>query len=237
MIPVSNFNLLTLNPWAYWNMTVKTGLFQDSAGTTPVAADGDPVGFVRDLSRNRRHLLQTTDAKRPTFRSSIVGTRGACEFSAHFLQYIAESIPTIDMFIYAVARSTSVDSTNRGVVACFHGVNNNGSKVYQASNNSWRANTVPTSTIVSGGTVVSGDVVVLGYHAKSDTRQFRVDRRYGDQTVAGTSTAEPVRIGQFNNDDETNPFIGHIMEVALFAGGVNRSAFDRLMQFGMSRWG
>ncbi|MBI1179114.1 MAG: hypothetical protein GC201_01050 [Alphaproteobacteria bacterium] len=47
-----------------------TTLFQDSAGTVPVAADGDPVGKMLDKSGNGRHLTAAADAARPTFHTS-----------------------------------------------------------------------------------------------------------------------------------------------------------------------
>jgi hypothetical protein len=44
-------------------------LFQDSAGTTPVTAAGQPVGRMLDLSGNGHHATQTTAGKRPTYQT------------------------------------------------------------------------------------------------------------------------------------------------------------------------
>ena len=46
-----------------------TTLFQDSAGTIPVTANGDPVGLMRDKSGRNCHARQTVSAKRPTYRT------------------------------------------------------------------------------------------------------------------------------------------------------------------------
>lgn len=46
-----------------------SSLFQDSAGTTPVTADGDPVGRISDLSGNANHFTSSGSA-RPTYRTS-----------------------------------------------------------------------------------------------------------------------------------------------------------------------
>lgn len=43
-----------------------TTLFQDSAGTTPVTAVGQPVGRILDKSGQGNHAFQTTPASRPT---------------------------------------------------------------------------------------------------------------------------------------------------------------------------
>lgn len=48
-------------------------MFQDSAGTTPVTAAGDPVGLWQDKSGNGHHLVQTTDANRPILRQDAQG--------------------------------------------------------------------------------------------------------------------------------------------------------------------
>lgn len=45
-------------------------LWQDSARTTPVTADGDPVGCIDDKSGNGKHLTQATAGKRPQYKTS-----------------------------------------------------------------------------------------------------------------------------------------------------------------------
>jgi len=42
-------------------------LFQDAAGTTPVTADGDPVGLMLDKSGNGNHASQSVAARRPIY--------------------------------------------------------------------------------------------------------------------------------------------------------------------------
>lgn len=53
-------------------------LFQDSAGTIPVTADGDPVGLMLDLSGNGNHASQSTTASKPTYHTD--GGRGWLHF-------------------------------------------------------------------------------------------------------------------------------------------------------------
>jgi len=47
-------------------------LFKDAAGTTPVTADGDPVGLMLDQSGNDNHATQSVSASRPIYRTDGV---------------------------------------------------------------------------------------------------------------------------------------------------------------------
>ena len=53
----------------WWDVADMSTLFQDSAGTSPVTAAGQPVGRINDKSGNGNHLLQATGAVRPMLRS------------------------------------------------------------------------------------------------------------------------------------------------------------------------
>ena len=54
--------------WWYDPSDLST-LFQDSAGTMPVTADNQPVRLMLDKSGNNNHMLSTTDAKRPVYKT------------------------------------------------------------------------------------------------------------------------------------------------------------------------
>jgi hypothetical protein len=54
---------------AWYDPSDVATLAQDSAGTTPVTADGDPVGRMLDKSGNGWHLTQATSGNRPTYRT------------------------------------------------------------------------------------------------------------------------------------------------------------------------
>ncbi len=47
-------------------------LYQDSAGTTPVTGDGQPVGYMEDLSGNGNHATQDTASYKPLYRTDGV---------------------------------------------------------------------------------------------------------------------------------------------------------------------
>lgn len=58
---------LTLTGW--WDPSDISTLWQDTAGTTPVTADGDPVARIDDKSGNGRNLTQSTSTARPLYKT------------------------------------------------------------------------------------------------------------------------------------------------------------------------
>jgi len=79
---VGQFDPLTLfaggEQGAWYAPSDLSTLFQDSAGTTPVTADGQPVGLALDKSGNGNHASQATATARPLYRTD--GTRHWLEF-------------------------------------------------------------------------------------------------------------------------------------------------------------
>jgi len=59
-------------------------MFQDSAGTTPVTADGQPVGLILDKSGRNNHASQATAAKRPIYKERINLVSYSENITAHF---------------------------------------------------------------------------------------------------------------------------------------------------------
>lgn len=99
---------------AWYDPSDLSTLFQDSAGTTPVTASGQPVGKMNDKSGNGLHMLQATSAKRPTYTTSG---------GLHFLDFdgtddamsVASVVPGADKAqIFAGVRK---DSDTGGIIA------------------------------------------------------------------------------------------------------------------------
>lgn len=66
------FSPSQVSDMAYWYDASNLGsLWQDAARTTPVVADGDPVGAWDDLSGNDYHVTQGTAGNRPTYKTAV----------------------------------------------------------------------------------------------------------------------------------------------------------------------
>lgn len=72
--------LPALTATRFLHLMANAGLYQDSAGTTPAVADGDPVGLWLDQSGEVVSHFTTTAAQRPTLRTNFVGSLPAIQF-------------------------------------------------------------------------------------------------------------------------------------------------------------
>lgn len=69
-------NTSTLDPstlphlQAWYDPSDLSTMFQDTAGTTPITADGQAVARINDKSGNGNHLMQSTAGQRPLYKTS-----------------------------------------------------------------------------------------------------------------------------------------------------------------------
>lgn len=59
-----------LSPFAWYDPSDVSTLFQDAAGTTPITASGQPVRRMNDISGNGFHLIAPSDPARPTYQTA-----------------------------------------------------------------------------------------------------------------------------------------------------------------------
>jgi hypothetical protein len=98
---------------AWYDPSDISTLFQDAAGTTPVTADGDPVGLVLDKSGNGYHAFQTVSAKRLIYRTD--GTLHWLENSGtgQFLETPAIDFTGTDKITAVVGLKKDLDEVSR----------------------------------------------------------------------------------------------------------------------------
>jgi hypothetical protein len=123
---------------AWYDPSDLTTLFQDSAGTIPVTADGDPVGLMQDKSGNGYNATQTVSGSRPIYRTN--GTLSWLEGNGSY--FMDHTVPTpglnefLHVFAYeAVGTSSMAPSLNWG-----SGINS----TYPGMTAQNRANSAPT---------------------------------------------------------------------------------------------
>lgn len=93
-------------------------LFQDSAGTTPVTAAGQPVGRMLDKSGRGNHATQPTAASRPIFsrhpttglRNQLTHTQELDNPAAGFWTRIGATVSVVGTAFKVVGNAAAVDS-------------------------------------------------------------------------------------------------------------------------------
>lgn len=103
-------------------------LFKDTAGTTPVTADGDSVALVLDKSGNGKHLVQATGTSQPKYKTSgrlswllfdgtddSYATNAAIDFSASDEMFVGVGVyKAVDGINAELAELSATRATNAG---------------------------------------------------------------------------------------------------------------------------
>jgi hypothetical protein len=78
----ASFNPLTIPGLALWlDASDAATLFQDAAGTTPAAADGDPVGYWGDKSGAGRNAIQATANRKASLQTAELNGKSTVQFA------------------------------------------------------------------------------------------------------------------------------------------------------------
>ena len=188
-------------------------LWQDAAGTTPVTADGDPVGKMEDKSGNGNHMTQSVLAERPTYK-----TAGGL----HYLDLTTAAVGMDYTFTPPATLTQSLGYDTNGDTAglvfgrkaastYFAGVFASG------SSSTALADTVSGYSFVSlhvDGTVFSGTTRGDIY---TDINGKKVDIfEYGTDAASRT-----FNFGNWNNGDATNSLTGHLYAHVLSEGSLS----------------
>ena len=101
---------------AVW-LKSESGLFQDSAGTTPATANDDPVGLWQDQSGAGNHVTQATAGARPLLKTAVQngrntvrfdGTNDSLAFSAAGLA-LCQNQGAFSMWVVCMSSSSATD--------------------------------------------------------------------------------------------------------------------------------
>lgn len=213
---------------AWYDISELTTLYQDSAGTIPVTAVGDPVGRVLDRSGEGHHLIQTTSTKRPLLGLS----NGKYYLDFDGVDDALISVDTLDLTatkLMTTAMGLSRDTTTTADVALEHGI---GGTSPQAMTITGASGSTGLAAIMRGPTgspqstvAASGLVTTEAFFDRSQaTVAAQVTQRINGSAVTNTSSSTVVPTTSFFGDyniyvgarnQVTNPFDGRIYQIVI----------------------
>lgn len=178
-------------------------MFQDSAGTTPVTATGQPVGLIRDKSGRGNHASQVTTTNRPVLQQDAYGR--------YYLQFdgVDDFLATGSINFSSTDKTTNItgvyrsDDTGRIVFELSANTNsNNGSFSFISGSNAgftwghWaRGDAVVNSGQIAGVSNAAPDLAVI-----SATHDIAGDRsRLWRNGAKGTDGTADKGAGNFGN--------------------------------------
>ena len=205
---------------------VPASLWQDSARTTRVTADADPVGAWDDLSGNGNNVIQATAGSRPTFKQNIQGGKPIIRFDAvdDFLGGDpSDFTPTT---IYAVVQTAS-SALGRVV----DGGSGNDGILVQSSLYAARFGSASNRTIADVGAAFHVLGAVSG--APALTIYDGVETSTGNTEAFASFSV--FKVGAFSAG--TQPFAGDIAALLIYTG--TQTAYQRaaISAYLKQRWG
>lgn len=186
-----------------YDFTDASNLFQLSGGTSPVVADGDPIGYVTDLSGNAKHGTQATVGSRPLWFDA---TGARFDGTDDWLTAGTNDFSGTDKVTVIVACTMSTTG-NRGLVG--HGGTTAGdfNLLYSSGSASWRAsvhgstgNAQVTIATADKPTIPHTQVFSVVLDLAGATATDEVDWRMNGVAVAKTvAAAGPAGAGNFRS--------------------------------------
>lgn len=225
------------NLWAWWDVATISTLFQDSAGTTPVASNADPIGYIADRSGNGRFVRQTgATSTRPTYTTAVQNGLPAASFDGG--DYL-DSVATVDSFpltiVGVMRRSTTVGATH-GIVTLYHSTLG-GSYCLIASGNDFRAGIGLPAAVSFGSTTVANTPYLFGgvFGATSVANILNNAISTGTAHTA-TVRANIVRIAGRNANDVSLLLNGFICEICIYNRALSNIETGQLQTYFNSKW-
>lgn len=193
-VPTDYSNLL------YWlDAQDLTTLFQNSALSTPVAANNDPVGGWKDKSGNGFHLTQATNGFRPLYKTSGINGLPAVlsDGTDDFLRNTNATTYSGPFTVYAILKPADVSRAHPFLDSAIQGTT--GRTILQiAAGPVWRCSAGSNLDSVLVPTVAP-HLIVATYNSASSEQN--VDGAITAQGTTGTNGWKPITM--FANQSST----------------------------------
>ena len=233
--------------WGWYDFSDLTTMFTTSAGSTPVASDGDLVGRVEDKSGNARHLT-TVDANRPTYKTSAFGSKSAILFGVGGVGKVLATAVNLNNLNFTTIAVIKTPATITGGVAystmtSYNTTGPNGTRMaYIDTDGVLKESTAPTTVVTSYGvTPTVSTAYIFSATANSDgspLRRIQLNQQAAvTDNTAITSTDQLFRVGVHSVNNLNNFWTGHIGEILIYVEAISDSDTLLAQTFLNGRWG
>lgn len=230
----------------WYDVSDITSLFQDSAGTVPVTANGDPIGRLTDKSGNGNHGTQTTAASCPTYTTASAPNGLATALLDGSNDRIA--VPNIGLTgtaaatIIIICRMNSTSSGADAVVSFgassegqFQSSGANDDNLVTAGSLGWRGD----GNIISPGQAVNAFMAFILRTNGTTVQSWRntaASTVFSDTQLGNWTTgAGAYGIGATNTPDR---FAGlNLCEFAIYNTVKTNAEIELLMPYFVNKWG
>ena len=204
------FSPLSLSPLAWWDVSDLTTLWQDTARTTPITADGQTVACIDDKSGNGHNLLQSSATLRPLFKTSgglnwllFDGVDDSLVMTAN-----TATLTDTHEFTFCGRFTAPASGSSGGMISHSNGaagVADAEMAIYNGAGTVRMRTRYPSLDTFSTGAVLTADadaVFAQGKFGFSDTRQY-INGAQSGATITTTTTASTsprsYRLGRHTN--------------------------------------
>ena len=224
------------------------GLFQDSAKTTPVTADTDPVGAWADQSGNGKDALQAVAANRPLWRTGILNYHPALRFDGTNDRLVTASDigltgSDVPFTFFGVAAFATTGSDRCIASACRSSQNNPVHTMYEhnvALERSYRRDDVGGASTANTPFAQTTDYQLYEQlFAGTKTTMMRNGKCAitDDAHNVGNITFDEFSIGTFRGTSTPALFLlGDILEIIVYAGVLTATNRIKVEDYLFSRY-
>lgn len=203
-------------------------VWQNSNGTTPAAADGDPVGRWSDKSGNNRHATQADGTKKPSIRLSVKNGKNAIQYDGVNDTLALSATLTIprNCTVFMVTRQTAagfqmIFEAGDPDTMVGSATSGNGILVYSNSMNFFNS------------TFTTVNVWRLHQYNQSNTQQFLVSNSQSFTRNVTTSAIGMLNMGVRNSSSYWN---GYMAEIIIYNSQLSSGNIASVTSYLNNKW-
>lgn len=224
--------------WAWWDGSEISTLFQDSAGSTPVAANNDPVGYVSDRSGNGRHTRQTgTSTTRPTYLANSQNGRGVLSLDGgDYLDTVA-TLASIPATLIVAGRRSATVGASMGLLSAYNTTTGGARLSWNASNQLLASTGNPGLTSRTPLLAVAANVpfIVIGRFNTTESTGI-TNTAQADGSHATTAISNIVSLGRISATQTGTAYNGIIGEAIVYARSLSNVELGALRNYLNAKW-